>query len=145
AARSDPHSGLQTGTRHTSGAHRRTRGALVVAEVSLALVLLVSSGLLLRSLERLFAVDVGFDASHVLIMQVQTAGHRYADSQAARRFFQESLRAVQRVPGVTAAAFTSQLPLSGDTDEYGAAFPATPAQAAVSYSVFRYAVSPGYL
>jgi predicted permease len=58
AARSDPHSGLQAGPRLTSGAHRRTRGALVVAEVSLALVLLVSSGLLLRSLERLFAGEV---------------------------------------------------------------------------------------
>jgi putative ABC transport system permease protein len=145
AARSDLQSGLQASTRHTAGTQRRTRSALVVAEVSLALVLLVSSGLLLRSLERLFAVDAGFDGSHVLTMQVQTAGHRYSDKRAVHSFFQESLRAVQSVPGVTAAALTSQLPLSGDVDEYGAGFAATPVRAAASYSVFRYAVSPGYL
>jgi putative ABC transport system permease protein len=49
------------------------------------------------------------------------------------------------VPGVTAAALTSQLPLSGDLDEYGAHVEATPTQAAATYSVFRYAVSPGYI
>lgn len=68
ATQSDLQNGLQASTRHTAGTQRRTRSALVVAEVSLALVLLVSSGLLLRSLERLFAVDAGFDGSHVLTM-----------------------------------------------------------------------------
>ena len=98
-----------------------TRSALVVAEVALALVLLASAGLLLRSLQRLFAVDPGFDASHLLTMQVQTAGKRF-DKAATDRFFEQSLDAVRRVPGVRAAAFTSQLPLSGDVDEYGAHF-----------------------
>ena len=59
AARSDPREELQHGSRRTGGGHRRARSALVVAEVALALVLLVSSGLLLRSLERLFAVACG--------------------------------------------------------------------------------------
>jgi len=63
AARSNPHDDLQHGSRRTAGGHRRTRGALVVAEVAIALVLLACSGLLLRSLQRLFAVPVGFDAS----------------------------------------------------------------------------------
>ena len=120
AARSDPHGDLQHGSRRTAGGHRRTRSALVVAEVALALVLLVSSGLLLRSLERLFAVPVGFDASRLLTMQVQTSGHRFDDDAATYRFFEQALEAVRRVPGVTAAALTSQLPLSGDLDEYGA-------------------------
>jgi hypothetical protein len=56
-----------------------------------------------------------------------------------------ALEAVRSVPGVTAAAFTSQLPFSGDRDEYGAHFEATPTQPAETYGVFRYAVSPGYL
>ena len=145
ATRGDPHADLQHGSRRTAGGHRRLRAALVVAEVALALVLLVSSGLLLRSLQRLFAVDIGFDSSQLLTMQVQTSGHRFDDDAATNRFFAEALEAVRRVPGVTAAALTSQLPLSGDLDEYGVHFDATPIRSAASYNTFRYAVSPGYL
>ena len=83
------------------------RRTLVIAEVALALVLLVSAGLLLRSLQRLFAVDPGFDGSHLLTMQVQESGHYY-DSDADRlRFFKNALEAVRAVPGVVSADFTS--------------------------------------
>jgi putative ABC transport system permease protein len=145
AARRDPRGDLSHGSRHTAGGHRRLRRALVVAEVALALVLLVSSGLLLRSLERLFAVPIGFDPSHLLTLQVQESGHRFIEDPARYRFFADALEAVRHVPGVAAAAFTSQLPLSGDRDEYGATFEATPTRPAETYGVFRYAVSPGYL
>jgi putative ABC transport system permease protein len=145
AARSDPHPELQHGTRRTAGGHRRTRNALVVAEVALALVLLVSSGLLLRSLERLFAVPVGFDSARLLTMQVQIAGHRFDQDSDAFRLFERALAAVRGTPGVAEAAMTSQLPLSGDRDEYGASFEATPTLPAERYPVFRYAVSADYL
>ncbi len=86
-------------------------------------MLLVSAGLLLRSLQRLFAVDPGFDPAQLLTMQVQTSGQRFDDGGASRRFFDEAFDAVRRVAAVdTAAAFTSQLPLSGDFDEYGVRF-----------------------
>lgn len=145
AAHTDPHRELQPGSRRTSGAHRRTRSALVVAEIALALVLLVSSGLLLRSLQRLFAVPLGFDSARMLTMQLQIVGHRFDAPAATQRIFDQTLEAVRRVPGVAAAGFTSQLPLSGDRDEYGAHFAATPTQPADTYGVFRYAVSPGYI
>jgi putative ABC transport system permease protein len=122
ASRNDLHTGLQQGSRRTVGGHQLTRRALVVAEVALALVLLIGAGLLLRSLQRLFAVDVGFDASHLLTMQVQASGHQFDDEAATHRFFEQALEAVRQVPGVTAAAFTSQLPLSGDQDQYGVHF-----------------------
>jgi putative ABC transport system permease protein len=144
AARHDPQQGLQHGSRHTAG-HRRTRGALVVAEVALALVLLVSSGLLLRSVERLFAIPVGFDSAGLLTMQVQIVGHRFDQNGATHWFFDRALEAARRVPGVTAAGLTSQLPMSGDRDEYGAHFEASQGQPAATHGVFRYAVSPGYL
>jgi len=141
AARSNPHDDLQHGSRRTAGGHRRTRGALVVAEVAIALVLLACSGLLLRSLQRLFAVPVGFDASHLLTLQVQTSSPRFRVDSTTLRLFAETQDAVRRVPGVTAAALTSQLPLSGDQDEYGVRFESS----AEGHSTFRYAVSPGYL
>jgi len=143
ASRTDPYSGLLQSSRRTTGGQRRTRSALVVAEVALALVLLVSAGLLLRSLERLFAVDAGFDASHLLTMQVQESGHRFDDDSARYRFFSQALEAVLQVPGVRAAAFTSQLPLSGDLDVYGIEFENDSNPNDMSAG-FRYAVTPGY-
>ena len=144
AARSDPNRDLQAGSSRTTSGHRRARGALVVAEVALALVLLVSSGLLLRSLGRLFSVPVGFDSSQLLTMQVHETGHRFDADSTKYRFFAQALDAVRRVNGVGAAALTSQLPLSGDLDEYGAEFEATPTEAAGKFAVYRYAVSPGW-
>jgi len=145
ASRNDPHASLQYGSRRSTGGHRRARTALVIAEVSLALVLLVSSGLLLRSLGRLFAVEAGFDSTRLLTMQVQTAGHRFSDDSTTDRFFVEALKAVRTVPGVTAAAFTSQLPLSGDLELYGVHFDPRPADDPGEVKgTFRHSVSPGY-
>src|SRR5262249_5099194 len=102
-------------------------------------------GLLLRSLQQLFAISPGFDVAHLLTLQVQTAGRRFNDDAAPRRFFEQALEAVRRVPGVTMAAFTSQLPLSGELDEYGAQFePGPDGKPERGYSSFRYTVSPGY-
>ena len=152
-SRSELGAGLQESSRRTAGGHSWTRRALVVTEVSLALVLLVSSGLLLRSMQRLLSVSPGFTPSHLLTMQVQTSGHRFDDLPSApgsgdtvrRRFFEQALEAVRRVPGVRQAAFTSLLPLSDDppvVGEYGAQFENDDAQG--GRNVFRYAVSPDY-
>jgi putative ABC transport system permease protein len=144
ATRTDLHTALQQGSRRTAGGHQRMRGALVVAEVALALVLLVSAGLLLRSISRLFSVDAGFDASRLLTLQVQGAGRRVDTDAATYRFFSEALDQVRRVPGVTAAALTSQLPLSGDLDGYGVHLENRDALEDVT-SALRYAVTPAYL
>ncbi|HSA55707.1 MAG TPA: ABC transporter permease [Gemmatimonadaceae bacterium] len=146
AARSDPHAALQRGSRRTAHGHHTARSALVVAEVALALVLLVCAGLLLRSLERLFAVETGFDPENLVTMQVQTAGSRFDSDSATDRFFERVLEAVRQVPGVSAAGFTSQLPLSGDDELYGVRFdPPLPDDPGELRGTFRYAVSPGYL
>lgn len=134
--------GMQQSSRSMAAGHQVTRRALVVAEVGLALVLLVSAGLLLRSLQHLFAIDPGFDGSHVLTMQVQESGHQFDADNARARFFTQALEAVRQVPGVTAAAFTSQLPLSGDFESFGVQFASDPNDN--SEAALRYAVSPGY-
>jgi putative ABC transport system permease protein len=142
ASRSDLHIGLQQSSGRTAGGHQITRRMLVVAEVAIALVLLVSAGLLLRSLRRLFAIDPGFDASHLLTMQVQETGHRFDADGARDRFFTQVLEGVRQVPGITAAAFTSQLPLSGDFESFGVQFAVNPNDN--SEAALRYAVSPDY-
>ena len=132
--------GMQQGSARTTLRHEWIRRSLVVAEVALALVLLVSAGLLLHSLERLFAVDPGFETANLLTMQVQVSGHRYDENALKSRFYEQSLEAVRHVPGVIAAAYTSLLPLSGDQyGEYGARFEDNRA-----HEVFRYVVTPAY-
>ncbi len=142
ASDSNLHLGVRQSSQRTAGGHQVTRRTLVVAEVALALVLLVSAGLMLRSLQRLFAIDPGFDASHVLTMQVQEAGHRFDTDIARAQFFSKAVDAVRQVPGVTAAAFTSQLPLSGDFESYGIQFAVD--ASSDGDNGFRYAVSPSY-
>jgi putative ABC transport system permease protein len=118
-----------------------------VAQVMLALVLLVGSGLLFRSVRRLLAVDAGFESPGLLTMQLQTSGPRLEDDSTRLRFFAAALDEVRRVPGVTAAALTSQVPLSGDDDRYGL-HPVPELEADPGESgggTYRYAVTPGYL
>ena len=141
ASRSDPQSGLQQSSRTSAGGRQSTRRALAVSQVALALVLLVTAGLVLRSLETLFAIDPGFDASHLLTMQVQQYGHQFDTDSARARFLTQALEAVRQVGGVTSAASTSQLPLSGDFDVYGVQFESHTGTAEGS---LRYAVSAGY-
>jgi putative ABC transport system permease protein len=145
STRRDLHGEVRSGARTVGAAHHALRRALVVAEVALALVVLVGAALMLRSLARLFATPPGFDSSHVLTLQVDAAGHRYDSNEARYQFFREALDAVRAVPGVTQAAFTSQLPLSGDLDGYGIQLASTsPANANDLGSALRYAVTPGW-
>ncbi len=140
-SRRDLHLGIQQSSGRSIGGHQWTRRTLVVAEVALALVLLVSAGLLLRSVQRLFAIDPGFDTSHLLTMQVQTSGHRFDDA-ATHLFFDKALQAVRQVPGVMSAGFTSQLPLGGGRDMYGVEREEMPNDL---FGAFRYSVTPGYV
>ncbi|SRR5579884_607405 len=140
-ARSDPHASLKQSARQMAGSHQLVRRSLVVSEVALALVLLCSAGLLLRSLQRLFSVDPGFDASHLLTVEVQESGKRYVSDDARARLFDEAREVVRHVPGVESAAFVNQLPLSGDYEVYGIEYEAFPHQ---DDAAFRYAVSPDY-
>ena len=152
-SRADLHSRLHQSSRRSAG-QSATRRVLVVTEVALALVLLVSAGLLLRSMQSLLRVDPGFDTGHLLTLQVQTSGHEFDELPAApgrgeaarRRFFEQALEAVRRVPAVSQAAFTSVLPLSDDPPAmsmYGAGFQ-NDASDASRTSVFRYAISPRF-
>jgi putative ABC transport system permease protein len=131
------------GSARTTGSRQWTRSVLVIAEVSLAAVLLVGTGLLLRSMQHLFSVDTGFHASGLLTMQVQQSGHPLDRDAASLRFFTQALEQVRQVPGVLSAGFTAQLPLSGDRDIYGIEVEGK--NNPNGDPALRYAVLPGYV
>jgi len=141
--RRDVSSRLEGSSRRTTGGHQRTRAMLVIAEVALALMLLVGAGLLLRSVQRIFAVPVGFDGRGLLTMQVQLTGAQYQSDSAKARYYANVLNAVRSVPGAQDAALTSLVPLSGELDIYGAHLERD-RDAQNDGAAMRYSVSPEY-
>jgi putative ABC transport system permease protein len=91
---------------------RRVFGVLVAAQFSLAIVLLVAGGLLLRSFTRLMAVDAGFRAEQVLTLSTSLPSSAYRMGSDIRSFYEQVLERVDRLPGVAASAACTDLPLS---------------------------------
>src|ERR1700688_4466115 len=128
------------------GRRRSLAGLLVIGDGALALMLLIGAGLMLRSLFGLFAVDPGFDSHHLLAAEISASGPRYREEGKIVAFYQRALERVRSLPGVAAAAVTSQLPLGGDADNYGIHSEDNPAAGeAETPSALRYEVSPDYL
>src|SRR6266851_2247651 len=90
----------------------KLRAALVTCELTLAVVLLVASGLLIRSLVLLSNVDPGFDATNLLTVSTALPESKYAQPAQRTAFFERVLQEVTRLPGVRSAALTSSLPLT---------------------------------
>jgi len=97
----------------TEGSGRRIRRALIVAEVALALTLLVGAGLLIKSFARLVGVNPGFDPGNVLTFNLALPHARYPEPPAQRRFFDETLSRIAQLPGVKGVGAASVLPFSG--------------------------------
>src|SRR5579872_1959973 len=106
---------LKEGGRGSSAGKQRSfaRGAFVVAQMCLALVLLAASGLLIRSFVRLVGVDPGFDASHLLTFKVSIPSSKYGKDKAVLSFFQQLLGRVSHIPGVRSVSMNSFPPFSG--------------------------------
>ena len=105
-------SALLEATRSGSGgaARRRTRNALVAVEIALALVLLASAGLMLRTFARLAQIDPGFNAENVLTMRFNLPPNKYRNTPERAAFFQQLIEQVQTLPGVESAAVASHPP-----------------------------------
>jgi putative ABC transport system permease protein len=101
----------------SSVAARRFRSALVVAEVALALVLLIGAGLMIRSFARLMSIDPGFNAERVVTLRLTLPDARYPDRARWTTFHQELLRRVGALPAVDAAGLNSAVPLEGGGSE----------------------------
>jgi len=118
AARKDLAGALKEGGRGTPEASGRQglRRALVISEIALAIVLLICSGLLLRSFEKLLEVKPGFDPTNVLTAQVSLPRTKYTDEAKIASFSDALLARVSSLPGVLHAAMADQPPLTPGTD-----------------------------
>ncbi len=106
---------LREGGRGSSSGKRRrfARSAFVVAQLSLALVLLAGSGLLIRSFVRLVGVHPGFDTAHLLTFKVSLSQSKYASDKLCMAFFQQLLARIGAVPGVRSVTMENFPPLTG--------------------------------
>jgi predicted permease len=106
---------LRQGNRgsHSGPGSSRLRGALVVTEITLALMLLVGAGLLIKSFARLRDVNPGFEPARASTFTVTLASEKYGTLEKQRTFGATLLDQVRRIPGVSSAAITFGLPLSG--------------------------------
>ena len=122
----------------------RVRATLVVVEVALSLVLLAGAGLMLRSLERLAAVNPGFNPDGVLAVNVSLPESRFPGGEQRSFFFDRLLEQVDALPGVRSAAVVFTLPLGGSNRSISFRIPGTePTGEREADANFR-AVTPGY-
>jgi len=128
-----------------AGGRSRLRGALVIAQVALSLLLLVGAGLQIRSFARVMQVNPGFDATNVLTLGVSLSEGKYPDQERQSAFFQKALENLKVLPGVETAAAVSTVPLGdGDLIFSVAVDGRAPAADGVEPSANWYSVSPDY-
>jgi predicted permease len=121
AARTDPKQGLQKGGRTTTagGQQSRLRNVLVVSEVSLACVLLIGAGLMLRSFLNQLNLNPGFDQEHLLTASLSLPHAQYKTNEAMERFYDRLVISLNALPGVESAGAGSDLPWTGYDDNLG--------------------------
>ncbi|CAA9222793.1 MAG: Acidobacterial duplicated orphan permease (function unknown) [uncultured Chthoniobacterales bacterium] len=102
-----------------SGKSQRVRNVLVVAEVALALTLLIGAGLMLRSFMAIQKSDLGMDPRNTLTFRVGLPQMQYPDKEEAGRFFEQLIPRLANISGVEAAGATTSLPASGSTSDFG--------------------------
>jgi len=136
--------GQSRGSSDSSG--NKTRGLLVVSEVALSLVLLVGTGLMLRTLLQLSSVRPGFDPNNVLTAALPVPGTRFSTPAAEARFCGQLLEQLRATPGVLSAALIDSLPLDGGGSHQPIAVEGQPiVPMADQPEIDVRVISPGYL
>lgn len=122
----DLNNALKEGTQQSTPTSHRLRALLVVSEVALSLMLLVSAGLLLRSFMQLVKADPGFDPENLMTMNIVLPVAKYKEESQRADFYQELVRRVQELPGITSAAVVNHLPLGGSNSSTNFLIEGTP-------------------
>ncbi len=138
--------GLKEGSRSVGSgrAHKRFRGALVVSEVALALVLLSCAGLLIRSLLLLTRVDSGVRTENVMAIDLSLTSAKYSHTATRAALFNQILQRVGQLPGVQSAAVVADVPLTQNEDSLGFSIEGVPDPPERKLDVRFNIVGPGY-
>ncbi|QQS44971.1 MAG: ABC transporter permease [Acidobacteriota bacterium] len=147
ASKTDPNAALKTeGPGRGGGARQRLLGTLVVGQIAVAMILILTGALFIRSFLRLAGVDAGFQPENLLTMSVSAFGPQYDDEAAVFNFHRKIIQEVESIPGIDSAAFTTNLPMSGNFDRAGFHIEGRPlANPADAPSPQRYGITTGYL
>jgi predicted permease len=137
--------GGRTGAGGAKG--QRMRNSLVIAEVALALVLLIGAGLMMRSFMFLQKTDIGMDPSRTLTFRVGLPEAQFPENETAARFFEQLMPKLANLPGVESAGATTSLPASGNigTSAFILEGEPEPKQLQDARQMRGLAVTPGYL
>jgi putative ABC transport system permease protein len=124
--------------------HARAQGIFVAAEVAVSLVLLIAATLLIQSFRRLSQVDLGFNPTGLLSMQIALPESKYPDRPHQRVFFEQVLERVRALPGVESAAMSDFLPVQGTAKAPFSLEGKPPASLSDQPLAWVMTVSPGY-
>jgi putative ABC transport system permease protein len=124
---------------------RRLQNAMVVAEVALALVLLIGAGLLIQTLYRLRNLDVGFRPENVLTLRTRLPRNKYVEHPKRVAFYDQVLERVKALPGVASAGYTSNLPLVWMSGVYNVEIEGRPTGSGAATDAVHRQISADYL
>jgi putative ABC transport system permease protein len=146
ATKTDLNQALRENSRSATGARRLKlmRGALVVAEISLSLVLLVSAGLLLESLSKLLNVNPGFRTENIATCSINLPRAKYPEDRRQAEFYRRALQQARAIPGVESAGLVTALPFSGSRGHSPFSIDGRTAPQSNGPSADRHQVAPGY-
>ena len=126
-----------------SGDFLNTRSVIVIGQVSLALVVLIAAGLMIRTLSKQMDIDPGVDGDNLLTLSIQLPPSRYLDS-GVQSFSETLAEAIRRLPTVESMAMTSTLPLTGRYETVRIRIGDARSEIDGVMPVYRHSVTPGY-
>ena len=135
---------LSSSGSRTTSATGWLRSSLMIAEVAVALVLVSSAGLLIRSFTRLVNQPMGFDTSRLVTANITLTAQRYLDVATRTRVYDAFEEAVQNSPGVRGVALTTDLPVGGSPIFHNLVFEGRPVPPGSEPEVYYRGINPGY-
>lgn len=142
--RADDLQGLREGARAVAGRKERLRAALVIAEVMASVILLVVTGLLVRALWSVQAVDPGFRTEGVLTVRTDLPLPKYAPTARRADFYNRVIEQVKAIPGVTEASYISFLPMVMGGGIWAVGLPGEPVERKTEHTASMRFVTPGF-